>query len=240
MAHLAETETVAAALATAAAGYRRFADRAATAPRGLATRLGGWNVGALIDHVCWGSAMEAAALCAAAGRHAPTDSRSLEDAVAAFTDAARIPIAASSAVTLPTGTVPAAFAAQLFAFEAALHDLDLAEALGATGTALSADELLACQVVLGPMLDLLGGASPHHAPPGEVTIDLIGLGDGLRLAASGGIWHRSVPTGRATTTVTGSPDEIVLFACGRLSADDVEVSGERQHAERFKTYFPGP
>lgn len=231
------------AMRTASAAYHRFADRAAGADRTLPTRLAGWTVGDLVDHVCWGTRMEADAIRSAlnlppsgGGGHA------LGDAVAAFSEAATLDVAASTAIVLPAGTVPAAYAAPLFAFEAALHDLDLAHALGADSLGahaetLTASELGACEVVIGPMLDLVAGPVPAE----ETTIDLVGLGAGLRLRASDSGWLRAVPDGRpATTTISGSAQEIVLFTCGRIGADAVTVVGEHRHAEDFKNYFPGP
>lgn len=229
-------EDLADPMAVAAAAYRRFAERAVGVDRKQPTRLHGWTIGELIDHVAWGAAMEATAVRAAAGLP-EIAAPSLEDAVAAFARAARIEIAADAAITLPAGTVPFAYAAPLFAFEAALHDLDLAHAVGAPDVEVPADEVAACEVVLGPMLDLVAAAPPAAG----VTIDLIGLGAGIRLHAVDGGWRRAVPEGLpATTTVSGSPQEIVLFACGRIGADAVEVRGDPLHAERFKEYFPGP
>lgn len=235
------------ALATASAAYRRFADRARGADRARSTRLSGWTVGDLVDHVTWGAAMEADAVRSAlglpgrgvvgVGGNGPADSSALEDAVATFADVATLDVAADTAVVLPAGTVPAAYAGPLFAFEAALHDLDLAHALGDGAAALSASELGACEVVVGPMLDLVA----RPAPAEEITIDLLGLGEGLRLRTADGGWQRAVPDDRpATTTVRGSAQDIVLFTCGRLGVDAVSVVGDQRHAERFKDHFPGP
>jgi len=233
------------AMRTAAAAYRRFAERAARTDCERATSLAGWTVGDLIDHVAWGAAMEASAVRAAVGlptAGAPT----LDEAVAVFCATAELDVDAGAPIALPAGTVPFGYAAPLFAFEAALHDLDLARALGSgaastdaalTDAELTDAELAACEIVLGPMLDLVAGPAPEHG----VTIDLLGLGAGVRLRAVDGGWRRAVPDGQPpTTTVVGSAQDVVLFACGRIGADAVEIRGERQHAERFKTYFPGP
>jgi len=220
---------------TAAAAYRRFAQRATGTDRDRATRLTGWTVGDLIDHVAWGAALEATSVRAAT-RLPPAEAPTLDGAVALFAAASDLDVDPGAPITLPAGTVPFGYAAPLFAFEAALHDLDLAWALGADA-ALLPEELAACEVVLGPMLDLVAAT----APEGEVTVDLLGLGDGIRLCSADGGWRRAGPDGQpATTTVAGSAQDLVLFACGRIGADAVEVRGEPQHAERFKTYFPGP
>lgn len=224
-------------MGTAILAYRRFADRAAGAHRAGPTRLAGWTIGHLVDHVTWGAAMEATALRATRGRSA-VEPRTLADAVDAFEDAAlTTEVGAATPVILPAGTVPFAYAAALFAFEAALHDLDLRHALGEDDAELTASELTACTTVVGPMLDLIASEAPEQ----EVTIDLVGLGDGLRLRASDGRWQRTMPAGGpATTTVTGRPRDLVLFACGRLTASALDVQGEPLHATRFKSYFPGP
>ncbi len=231
-------------MAAASAAYRRLAERARTADPDLPTRLTGWSVGDLVDHVAWGAAMEAAAVRAVAGLPAADPvSPSLVEAVTAFEQAAGLQVDPAAAVVLPAGTVPFAYAAPLFAFEAAVHSADLDHALTGEDPPLSADELSACAVVIGPMLDLLAST----APVGEVVIDLVGLGDGIRLSTNGtedgaaGAWQQSVPDGRrAATTLTGSAQDVVLFASGRIGANRLQVRGEAEHAERFKAYFPGP
>jgi len=226
-------------LATAATAYRRFVREAQGADRSTATRLAGWTVGDLIDHVAWAAAMEADAIRAAVGSPVRPQAAGTTAAVASFEDAATLEIAPDALVTVPAGSVPAVFAAALFAYEAALHAADLAHALGAD-TVLSADELAAAETVLGPLLDLVA----ERLPAEPVTIDLIGSGHDIRLSAdpSTGTWTRSVPvaTEPATTTITGSREQIVLFVSGRIGAEALQVTGVGEHAERFKTYFPGP
>lgn len=229
---------VQAAMATARAAYRRFADRAADADPARRTRLRGWTVGDLVDHVVWAAGMEAAALRAAAGGEPPGPAPdTLDDAVTAFERASRQPIDPAAVVVLPAGSAPAAYAAQLFAFEAAMHAADLDHALDGEAPALTDDELLACEIVVGPLLDLLATVVPED----DVVIDLVGLGDGIRLSAAGGAWSRGLPDHRpATTTVSGSPHDLVLFVSGRQDATALRVQGAGEHARRFKTYFPGP
>ncbi|MDT0200722.1 maleylpyruvate isomerase family mycothiol-dependent enzyme [Nocardioides sp. AE5] len=228
-------------LTTAITAYRRFAAHASSADPTVDTRLAGWRVDDLVEHVTWGAAMEADALGAALGEApGPAPAPDLPGAVAAFADvAARVAGAnldPESPVALPAGTVPMAYAAPLFAFEAALHASDLAHALGEDDT-LGAAELAACAVVVGPMLDLLATGSPAE----PTVIDLIGLGDPIRLSATGRAWRRSTPDSNpATTTIRGTAHQITLFACGRIGADDLHVDGDPGPARRFKEFFPGP
>lgn len=222
---------------TAAAAYRRFAESAEQADPELPTRLADWRVRDLVDHVTWGAAMEAAAVRTARGLAADPVGPGLAGAVTAFERAARLEVEPELPVTVPAGTVPAGFAAALFTLEAAIHDADLTHALTGHQPKLGAEELAACEVVIGPMLDLVGGDVPDDG----VVIDLIGLGDGIRLSAVRGSWHRGVPDERpATTTLVGDAQGIVLFACGRLDARELLVQGREEHVRRFKEYFPGP
>ncbi|MDQ6522119.1 maleylpyruvate isomerase family mycothiol-dependent enzyme [Nocardioides sp. LHD-245] len=232
------TPAVEGALRTASTAYRRFADRCRGVEPTLPTRLSGWTVADLVEHVAWGAAMEAAALRTAAGLPASAPERpDLARAIAAFERAADLEVAPTAPVALPAGTVPLAYAAPLFAFEAALHAADLEHALSRRDRPLGAPELEACSVVVGPMLDLLAATVPEE----DAVIDLVGLGDGIRLSATGGSWHRGEPDGRAaTTTVAGTAHEVIMFVAGRIDATRLDVRGRAEHARRFKTYFPGP
>ncbi len=223
---------------TATAAYQRFSDRSIGVDLDRATRLTDWNVGDLVEHVAWGAAMEAAAVRSAAGVPAmdPIGS-TVEEAIAAFAQAADLVLDPAALVTLPAGTVPMAYAVPLFIFEAALHAADLEQALSGREPSFSAEELTACEVVIGPMLELIAS----EVPGDDVVIDLIGLGAGIRLSESDGRWHRSLPDeGPASTTLLGSPRDLVLFVCGRTDATALQVRGAPEHAHRFKTYFPGP
>ncbi|WGX98421.1 maleylpyruvate isomerase family mycothiol-dependent enzyme [Nocardioides sp. L-11A] len=235
------TPAVEDSLRTASTAYRRFADHCRGAESTLPTRLSGWTVAELVEHVAWGAAMEAAALRAAAGLPAPDPERpDLAGAIAAFAQAATLEIDPTTAVALPAGIVPLAYAAPLFAFEAALHAADLEHALTRRDRPLDGAELAACSLVVGPMLDLLA----TRVPAEDVVIDLVGLGDGIRLSATGGTgggWHRGEPDGRAaTTTVVGTAHEVVMFVAGRIDPTRLDVRGSAEHARRFKSYFPGP
>lgn len=183
--------------------------------------------------------MEAAAIRVAAGEPvsaAETDEADLDEAVADFVRAASLPVEPAVPVVLRAGTVPMGYAAPLFAFEAALHAADLADALTGAAPPLSPDELTACGAVVGPMLDLIASTAPDG-----VVIDIVSESDRIRLTGNEGTWHRGTPSERpATTTIEGSLHELVLFLCGRTGTTSLRVTGDRLHAERFKIYFPGP
>ena len=166
----------------AARDYRRFERLAESADRGLRTRLEGWTVGDLIDHVAWGAAMEAASVRAAAGAPTGSPDSGLAGAVTAFADVVGLDVPAATPVALAAGTVPMGYAAPLFAFEAALHLRDLEHALTGAEHPLDAEDLAACAVVLGPMLDLVAGAVPSGDP---VVLDLLGDGQQIRLKGQG-------------------------------------------------------
>jgi len=226
-------------LAIAGAAYRRFADRVRDVDPARPTRLAGWSVGDLTEHVAWAAAMESAAIGVASGSPAnEVSGHGIDAAVAAFERIVDRPVGADVSVTVPAGTVPAPFAAALFAFEAALHASDLEHAVGGDPS-LRPEEVEACAVVMGPMLDLLG----TQIPGDDVTIDLIGIGDGIRLVADrrNRTWRRDIPDATAAdTTIAGRAEDLVLFLCGRTDASSVRVDGDRDLADRFKNYFPGP
>ena len=230
---------------TASRAYHRFARLAAHADRARPTRLDGWSVGDLVDHVAWGAAMEADAVRTAVGARgdASVDSATpdLNRAVAAFDRAAHLGADPAVPVAVPAATVAMAYAGNLFAFEAALHASDLAHALTGTDPVLDDAELAACEVVVGPMLDLIAGTAPLSETGSDVVIDLVGLDRPIRLSAVGGAWHRGAPDQQpATTTLTGSRQDLILFVCGRADTSTLQVTGVREHAARFKAWFPGP
>lgn len=235
--------TTQAALLIAASAYQRILLRAeglGIEVRERPTRLAGWTVTDLLDHVTWGAAMEASALRGHAHGRAEghQDQGALRRAVASFETAIRLRPDPEAVVSLPTGTIPLSHAAPLFAFEAALHASDLEHALG-HAAALTTPEIECCAQIIGPMLDLVA----RPAATGSRTIDIIGIGTGLRLVGTPGAWHRTAPdSSAATTTISGSAQDLVLFVCGRIAFDagSLRVEGDVESARRFKEFFPGP
>lgn len=242
-------------LATARAAYSRFVRFAEQADPRATTRLTGWKVSDLIEHVTWGMGMEAAALSGGAAGHGDVASRDtalggLAAALEQFEGVSSRELITGQMVALPAASVPLGYAAPLFAFEAALHADDLAHAIG-EDRGLSDAEVAACRAVIGPMLDLVAGAPPVSEAGEGVVIDLVLLsvdgtgGDRMRLSASEQGWRRTapdepVPLEPATTTMSGDERSVILFVTGRIAADTLQVSGDPVHAERFKQYFPGP
>lgn len=236
-------------LRTALSGYRRIEARAAAldaADRQRGTRLTGWTAADLLEHVTWAAAMQASAVLSATGTPdgGGPAGQDLAGAVDLLERASRAQLSPQASLALPDGTVPGAFAAALFAFEACVHHADLVHAVDGRDPDFTPDELAACSVVLGPMLHLLATRAAPAGPPGhpgdDLVIDLLGLAD-TRLTRRDGRWHVGVPGVAAPdTTVRGTPDQVVLFACGRLDTSHLQVSGDASHAYRFKTWFPGP
>jgi len=226
-------------LSTAVGAYRRFVDRSRGVDPSAPTRLAGWVVRDLIDHVGWAAAMEADAVRTAVGLPIAGRSTDLGESVDSFARICDVIITPDTPITIPAGTVPAGFAAPLFAFEAALHAADLDDAAGGDAS-MTPDEVDACGLVVGPMLDLLAAQVPDDA----VVIDLVGLEVAVRLTADPGrgAWVRGTPDpgSAATTTISGSAEQIVLFAAGRIDASALRVDGVTAHADHFKRYFPGP
>lgn len=253
-------------LTTARAAYARFVRLAEQADLHAPTRLSGWRVSDLVEHVTWGMGMEAAALSGGVtGQSDATSSDAepgdLAGALGDFERASGQELAADQTVALPAAAVPLAYAAPLFAFEAALHADDLAHAIG-EDSRLSDAEVAACRIVIGPMLDLVAGVTPLSEAGERVVLDLVmqsaeGSGsERMRLSASDQGWRRTAPPDQqapdqqthdqqahdvpATTTITGDERSVILFVTGRLGADALQISGDPVHAERFKQYFPGP
>lgn len=238
-------------LHTARSAYARFVALAEQAVDPEApTRLRDWNVSDLIAHVTWGMSVEASALMGGAPGRREEASLDLAAALVLFERASRTALADNTMVALPAAEVPFAYAAPLFAFEAALHAADLAHAIGEDHR-LSDAEVAACRDVMGPMLDLVAATTQSIDRGDLVDIDLIiSAEDGreeetIRLSASEQGWQRGVPgqraaAGQATTTLSGDVRSVILFVTGRIGADALQVAGDPVHARRFKEYFPGP
>jgi uncharacterized protein (TIGR03083 family) len=217
------------------------------------TRLAGWSIGDLARHLVGGRRMQTAAWRTLAGGPATDDGE-----VGDEDDAVREALASSAAalldtlartrdeqlgelLTMPYGTMPAAFVLLLAVMEAGTHASDLAAAVGRSDT-LSAVVTDAAVGAIAPSLPLLA-ASGEGAPAEPVTIVLAGEG-AFEIAVSGGGsegWALLETTpARPTTTIAGSASDVVLFALGRRAASDLRVDGDLNGAERFKAWFPGP
>lgn len=236
--------------------FAELADELTDADLDRPTRLAGWQVRDLVGHVAWGMGMEADALRQMAagdptvargpavdtGADAATLAGVVRESRQAFESALEQLTGADleRPVVLPTSTVPAAFAATVFAFEASLHTADLADALGRPSD-LGQDGLAACASFAGPFLQFAGDLGEPAADGTSYAL----VGEDFRagvLRAEGRWVPRETTNAPATATLAGPDEALLLFALGRLplAVAPLDVSGDGQLAARFKVHFPGP
>jgi uncharacterized protein (TIGR03083 family) len=218
------------------------------------TRLHGWSVADLAGHLVVGQRLQADAWgrvasgdTGAVTASAPdstdraelldsleTANRALSAALAAVTDEQ----AASAACAMPYGTLPAPFVLLVAVLEAGVHRSDVAAAAG-EDDALDERTVEAGAIVLGGTLPMLGAAGDGTAPLGA---SVVLRASGIELAALRGDdgWTVGAAPEEPTTTISGTPSDVVLFALGRRGAEAMDVVGDRTGADRFKAWFPGP
>jgi hypothetical protein len=147
---------------------------------------------------------------------------------------------ASVVCPMPHGETPVPLALDIFVFEAGIHASDFAEAVGQ-------DRPLADDVapVVARVLDLflpafaaLSSAAPPHASSFSLRGDTVRL-DG-RWSEQG--LAMGAPDAAVTWSVSGDDSSVLLFAVGRLGAQDARltVSGDTDLARDFKEHVPGP
>lgn len=230
-------------LSVALAAYRRFVDLATgfgPADPDRPTRLAGWRVGDLVDHVAWGMSMEADAL-----RRATMTDPVAADGLVAGLDAFAVAIEGLDdpelLVPLPTGTVPLAFAAPLFALEAAVHASDLADALG-VDAGLDADELAAALPAVTGALGFLGALGERPDAPVRLALRGGTLGWDLVWDGEWGVTEECGDTrpGDHDAVVTGPDEEVFLCVLGRTPVRSLRIAGDADLAGRLKAWFPGP
>ena len=220
------------------------------------TRLSGWTIADLARHVVWGVSMEADALRRArAGIGEVAEGTTLDedpgrdDVLQALTNAtsslyaevaALTPDDASLTCPMPHGVTPVPLALDIFVFEAGIHASDFAEAVG-QDRPLAADVAPVVATVLGQFLPAFAALSTASAPPSS-TFSL--RGDAVRLD---GTWSEEGlvmgdPDEEPTWTISGDDSSVLLFAVGRLDADDprLAVAGSADLARDFKEHVPGP
>lgn len=231
-------------LGVALTAYRRFVDLATglgpTDPD-RPTRLAGWRVDDLVGHVAWGMSMEADALRRATGT-SPVAADGLAAELDVFAAAIEDVDDPELLVPLPTGTVPLAFAAPLFALEAAVHASDLADALGVDAS-LGADELAAALPAVTGALGFLGALGER--PDAPVRLALRGDTLGWDLVWDGVEWRvieerGDTALGDYDAVVTGSDEEVFLCVLGRTPVRSLRIAGDADLAGRLKAWFPGP
>jgi hypothetical protein len=141
---------------------------------------------------------------------------------------------------MPHGVTPVPLALDIFVFEAGIHASDFAAAVG-QDRPLADDVAPVVATVLGLFLPAFAALSTTAAPPSS-TFSL--RGDAVRLD---GTWSDAgLVMGDAaeepTWTVSGDDSSVLLFAVGRLGADDprLTVAGRADLAGDFKEHVPGP
>ncbi len=150
------------------------------------------------------------------------------------------PEAVSGLCPMPFGVVPTMVGVQVAVYEYAIHADDLREAVGAEGTLAAevAATFLGFLPGLAPMLALAAApgrpavAYRLQAPSGTVTLE-----------PGEGTWEIVGEARSPLCQVAGPDDAVVLFAMGRVGADDrrLTVSGPAAAAAaEFKRWFPGP
>jgi uncharacterized protein (TIGR03083 family) len=219
------------------------------------TRLPGWSIGDLAAHLVGGQTLQAdawrhvaagdAASMASSRELTVSEREAVTEAIVAANaelgdalDAVSDDDVANRLCTMPYGTLPASFVLLLAAMEAGVHRSDLAAAVGADDT-LSDATIEAATGVLGAALPMLGAAGDGSAPTGtSLVLRAPGLDLGVVRGEAG--WSVEPAPEQPTTTIGGSASDVVLFALGRRDAAAMDVTGDREGAEQFKVWFPGP
>ena len=220
------------------------------------TRCAGWTILDLGRHVVWGVSMEADALRRARtgerepadGTTMPLDSRPHEvrealHGAAAVLDAETLALGPESgALTcpMPYGEVPLPAVLDIYVFEAGIHASDFAHAVG-EDRPLADDVIPSTAMVMSQFLPVFASGSTT-APPVGTSFSL--RGDAVSLD---GHWSADGlvmgdPAAEPSVTVAGDDSSVLLFAAGRLGADDerLTVDGSTDLARDFKVYVPGP
>ncbi len=220
------------------------------------TRCAGWSILDLARHVVWGVSMEADALRRArTGQRDPADGTTMADdsqpqevlaalhRAAADLDAemqALGPDSGTLTCPMPYGEVPLPAVLDIFVFEAGIHASDFAHAVG-VDRPLADDVVPSTATVMAQFLPVFAAGSTSSPPVGTsfalkgeaVSLDGHWSADGLVMGD---------PAPDPTVTVAGDDSSVLLFAAGRLGADDprLTVEGSTDLARDFKVYVPGP
>jgi uncharacterized protein (TIGR03083 family) len=220
------------------------------------TRCHGWSLLDLAHHAVWGSSMEADAVRraragdgeTAQGRVLPPDTGPAEtlEALRRSTAALCAEVAAlrhgdaTLTCPMPHGPTPLPLALDIFVFEAGIHAGDFADAAG-RDRPLAEDVAPVVADILAAFLPVFATAGTLTPSPGtsfslrgrSVALDGTWTGTGLVVGDAG-----EVPS----LVVTGDDSSVLLYALGRIGADDprLTVAGSPELARHFKDYAPGP
>lgn len=221
------------------------------------TRLEGWTVRDLAQHLVWGQQLQSEGWRrlgqASATPHVPEevtteDPGSIITELRAGNDSflQRLDNLTEADLAgpcpMPYGVLPAGVVLQVAVMEAGVHRSDLEAALGGAGTTLEEDTLDAIFTLLPGTLAQMAMAADELPAPGvalrlEVTD---GPAFGLRRGEDG--WAAAEEVNDASYSIRGAGSTIALFALGRIPLEDpsLAVEGDLDLASRFKQHFPGP
>ena len=220
------------------------------------TRCAGWTILDLGRHVVWGVSMEAEALRrAGSGEHEPANGTTLpvesgpQEVLAVLHSAVADLDAQTSALgpdsgaltcPMPYGEVPLPAVLDIYVFEAGYHASDFAHAVG-EDRPLAADVVPSTAAVMAQFLPVFAAGSTS-TPPEGTSFSLKGGAISLHGHWSADGLVMGEPAPEPTVTVAGDDSSVLLFAAGRLAAEDqrLTVGGSTDLARDFKVYVPGP
>lgn len=219
------------------------------------TRCTDWTILDLARHVVWGVSMEADAVRRArTGERDPADGitiavdRGAREVLEALQEAADDlhaemqslgPDAGDRTCPMPYGEIPLSVALDVFVYEAGIHASDFAHAVGADRP-LADDVVASTATVTSQFLPVFASAgtpapvgTSFSLKGGAISLDGHWSADGLVMGD---------PLAEPTMTVEGDDSSVLLFAAGRLGADDerLTVKGSTDLARDFKVHVPGP
>jgi len=220
------------------------------------TRCAGWTILDLGRHVVWGVSMEADALRRArTGEREPADGTTMADdsrpqdvlealrtAVADLDAEAQElgPDAGTRTCPMPYGEIPLSVALDVFVYEAGIHASDFAHAVGEERSL--ADDVVPSTAFVTTQFLPVFASGGTTSPPAETSFSLRGGSISLdgQWSADGLVMGDAAA--EPTVTITGDDSSVLLFAAGRLTADDerLRVEGSSDLARDFKLYIPGP
>jgi uncharacterized protein (TIGR03083 family) len=239
--------------------WEKFTERLRPIPSAdwqSSVRCEGWCIANLAAHVAWGISMEADALNRmmlnstepATGVTAePTETpEKLIDAITTAFDglASKLKLLTADymakSVPMPYGPTPAQFALQVFTMEAGIHGSDLADALRIEEE-LEGDIITATAAVIAGAFPMLAQGSTETPMIGS-KYRLSGKDITLDFSFEAGGWQVGPTSGQPTCEISGTDSNIILFALGRIPADDprLGLTRDSEMGRKFKLYFPGP
>lgn len=210
------------------------------------TPCGNWTVGDLVAHLAAGQACRAEALRRMqAGVDEPAPVPEIRGHREAVVEALRTyheeveaelagltPDGMERPVQMAFGPLPLHLALQIFVMEAGVHAQDIQMAMSGQAV-LTPDVIDATASVLTTVL------KRGEEPAGPVAYRLVSPNIDLSFTWRDGQWMHE-PDDNACV-IEGDDNVVLLFALGRIDAEDPAVyATDQDAARRFKDYFPGP